>query len=54
VQRQLAAILFADVAGYTRLMDFYEEDTHQRLMALFDDVVAPTVTAEAGRIVKST
>ena len=32
MQRRLAAILFADVAGYTRLMDQYETETHARMM----------------------
>ena len=32
--RHLAAILAADVAGYSRLMGTDEEDTHERLKAL--------------------
>lgn len=54
MQRRLAAILFADVAGYTRLMDEHEADTHHRLMALFDKVVKPAIAAANGRIVKNT
>ena len=54
MQRRLAAILFADVSGYTRLMDLYETETHSRLMALIDNVVEPAVAAAAGRIVKTT
>ena len=53
MQRHLAAILFADVAGYTRLMDTYEAETHARMMALFGKVIEPIVSNEAGRIVKS-
>ena len=54
VQRRLAAILFADLAGYTRLMENYESDTHQRLMTLFENVVDPTMAAADGCIVKNT
>jgi len=54
MQRRLAAILFADVAGYTRLMDEYEADTHSRLMAIFDEVVEPTIASARGEIVKNT
>jgi adenylate cyclase len=43
MQRQLAAVLFADVAGYTRLMDTHETETHPRLMVLLDEVIQPTV-----------
>ena len=34
MSRRLAAILAADVAGYSRLMGADEEDTHERLKAL--------------------
>src|ERR1700704_5036697 len=54
MERRLAAILFADVAGYTRLMDEYEADTHARLMALFEEVIEPSVASAASRIVKNT
>jgi len=54
MQRSLAAILMADVAGYTRLMDEYEAETHPRLMALLDEVVEPAIAAATGRIVKNT
>jgi class 3 adenylate cyclase len=37
MRREFAAVLFADVAGYTRLMDLYEADTHPRWMVLFDE-----------------
>jgi class 3 adenylate cyclase len=52
MRRQLAAILFADIAGFARLMDAYEAETYPRLMALFKEVIDPTVDSEAGRIVK--
>src|SRR5262245_66465712 len=54
VERRLAAILAADVAGYSRLMGADEEGTHARLRALFREVVDPTVTEHHGRVVKNT
>ena len=53
-ERRLAAVLSADVVGYTRLMHADEDGTHVRMMALRRDVVDPNVTIHAGRIVKST
>ena len=53
MQRQLAAILFADIAGYTRLMDTHEAETHHRLMSLLSKVVEPAIASEGGRVVKS-
>ena len=52
--RRLAAILAADVAGYSRLMGADEEGTHERLKALTCDVVDPTVREHHGRIVNTT
>src|SRR3954462_9309392 len=54
MQRQLAAILFADVSGYGRLMDTHEADTHARLMALRGEIIEPLVASNAGQIVKNT
>src|SRR5215831_7835650 len=54
VERRLAAILAADVAGYSRLMGVDEEGTHERLRALFREVVDPTITGHRGRVVKNT
>src|SRR3954470_17061305 len=54
MQRQLAAILFADVSGYGRLMDTHESDTHSRLMALRAEIIEPPVATNAGQIVKNT
>lgn len=51
---QLAAILFADIAGYTRLMDNHESATHRRLMALLSEVIRPAIERVSGRIVKNT
>ncbi|OCP38967.1 adenylate/guanylate cyclase domain-containing protein [Ensifer sp. LC163] len=52
-QRKLAVILAADVAGYSRLMESDEEDTHERLQKLLGDVVRPAVEIHRGRIFKT-
>ena len=54
VERRLAAILAADVAGYSRLMHHDEEVTHAKLNSLLADEVAPAVSNHSGRIVKNT
>ena len=54
VGRRLAAIVAADVAGYSRLMHNDEEATHVRLSALLTDVVLPAIGEHGGRIVKNT
>jgi len=54
VQRRLAAILAADVAGYSRLMHDDEEATHSKLRSLLADAVAPAISEHGGRIVKNT
>ena len=52
--RRLAAILAADVAGYSRLMGADEEGTHERLKAHLGQLVDPKIKAHRGRIVKNT
>ncbi len=52
--RRLAAILAADVAGYSRLMGADEEGTHERLKALRRELVDPKIAEHHGRIVKNT
>jgi adenylate cyclase len=52
--RRLAAILAADVAGYSRLMGADEEGTHQRLQAHLRELIDPKITEHHGRIVKTT
>jgi len=52
--RRLAAILAADVAGYSRLMGADEEGTHERLKALRRGLLDPKITEHRGRIVKTT
>jgi adenylate cyclase len=54
VERRLAAILAADVAGYSRLMGADEEGTHERLRAHFTELVEPKISEHRGRIVKKT
>src|SRR5215831_19358694 len=52
--RRLAAVLAADVAGYSRLMSRNEEGTLERLMAHRRAVVDPKISEHHGRIVKTT
>jgi adenylate cyclase len=52
--RRLAAILAADVAGYSRLMGADEEGTLERLKALRHELVDPKIAEHHGRIVKTT
>ena len=52
--RRLAAILAADVAGYSRLMGADEEGTHERLKAHLSELVDPKIGEHRGRIVKNT
>jgi adenylate cyclase len=54
VERWLAAILAADVAGYSRLMGADEEGTHERLKAHLRQLVDPKIKEHRGRIVKNT
>ncbi len=54
VQRRLAAILAADVVGYSRLTGVDEEGTIARLKVLRRELIDPTVDAHHGRIVKTT
>jgi adenylate cyclase len=52
--RRLAAILAADVAGYSRLMGADEEGTHERLKAHRRELIDPKISEHHGRIVKTT
>src|SRR5215831_1512559 len=54
LERRLAAILAADVVGYSRLMSADEEGTHRRLLAYRREVIEPKVRQHRGRIVKHT
>ena len=50
--RSRTTVLVADVAGYTRLMETAEAETHARMMRLRAEVLEPTIAAHAGRVVK--
>ena len=54
VERRLAAILAADVAGYSRLMGADEEGTLAALKALRKSLIDPEIFEHRGRIVKTT
>jgi adenylate cyclase len=54
VERRLAAILAADVAGYSRLMGVDEEGTLARLKAHRRELVNPKLEEHRGRLVKTT
>jgi adenylate cyclase len=54
VQRRLAAILAADVVGYSRLMRADEAETLAQLKALRKELIDPKITEYGGRIVKTT
>ena len=52
--RKLAAILVADIVGYSRLAGVDEERTLARLRGLRSDLIDPAIAAHRGRIVKRT
>jgi TolB-like protein len=52
--RKLAAILAADVAGYSRLTGLDEEGTLDRLRNLRRELINPTISLHRGRVVKTT
>ncbi|ACA15096.1 adenylate/guanylate cyclase [Methylobacterium sp. 4-46] len=54
LNRRLAAILVADIVGYSRLMGADEAGTLRRLKALRRELVDPRIAAAGGRIVKTT
>lgn len=53
-KRRLLAVLAADIAGYTRLMEASEEATHARFTSLMEEVIRPALAEQGGRLVKST
>jgi adenylate cyclase len=53
VQRRLAAILVADVVGYSRLVEADEEGTRARLKSLYSELIDPRIATDGGRIVKT-
>jgi adenylate cyclase len=54
VERRLAAILAADIAGYSRLMEADEEGTLAALRAIRRELGDPKIAEHRGRIVKTT
>src|SRR5216683_7309763 len=54
VERRLAAILAADVSGYSRLIEADEEGTLGRLKVLRAEIIDPQIDGHRGRIVKTT
>src|SRR6201992_1237755 len=54
IERRLAAILMADVAGYSRLMHLNEEATHARVSALLSHTILPAIDEHGGHVIKST
>src|SRR6516165_7458237 len=52
--RKLAAILAADVVGFSRLTGSDEEGTLARLRTLWSDLIVPTIAVHHGRVVKRT
>jgi len=53
MQRRLAAILIADVVGYSRLSQIDDEGTRLRFQADQRDVFEPAIAAHSGRLVKT-
>ncbi|MBV1797267.1 adenylate/guanylate cyclase domain-containing protein [Siccirubricoccus sp. G192] len=53
-ERRLVAVLAADAAGYSRLMEADEEGTHARMMRLWFEVMQPSIAALHGQVIKHT
>jgi len=54
IERKLAAIMLADIAGFSALMERDETRTYQRLRALREQILLPKVAEYGGRVVKTT
>ena len=54
MQRKLAAIMAADIVGYSRLMAEDEFSTYAELRTVFDDLIDPTVARHGGTTFKTT
>ena len=54
VQRRLAAILAADVVGYSALMQRAEEATYAEFERLRRELIEPSLCSHAGRLIKTT
>ncbi|MDQ2963563.1 MAG: hypothetical protein M3R31_10475 [Pseudomonadota bacterium] len=53
VVRKLVAVVFADVVGYSRLMERDEAGTHERLRSLNNELITPKIAEHGGRTVKT-
>src|SRR4051794_11743684 len=53
-KRRLAAVLAADVCGYSRLMGIDEEGTLARLKRIRRELIDPTIAEYNGRLIKNT
>jgi adenylate cyclase len=54
MERRLAAILLTDMVGYSRLMGLDEDGTIARQKAYREKIIDPIISAQGGRIVKTT
>jgi adenylate cyclase len=54
VQRRLAAILAADVVGYSALLQRAEEATYAEFERLKQELIAPSLSRHQGRLIKTT
>ncbi len=54
VQRRLAAILAADIVGFSSLMEHDEEGTYARVGRLRREVIEPRLSEQRGRLIKTT
>ncbi len=54
IERRLAAIMMADIAGYSRLVGADEHGTLVRWRTYWDELIAPTIASHAGRVVRVT
>ena len=52
--RRLAAILAADISGYSRLMEIDEEGTYARVMRQRRELIEPTIAEHHGKLIKYT
>lgn len=52
--RRLVAVLAADVAGYSRMMEAAEEATHAQMMLLEAEIIDPALERHGGRLIKRT
>jgi class 3 adenylate cyclase len=53
IKRGLAAVMAADVLGYSRLMEKDEEGTPRRVAELFAKLVSPAIDVHGGRLIRT-